>query len=302
MTVMLVAGLVLMGVSAALLGRAFTLSRARTAQTIEKIGVYGFSVPAADAPAEESYSERLARRLGDSAARYVGEIREGEMRAELLAAGIYGLTPRKFLGYRVLCTLVVPVVLMYSLAALRAPGPVLLVAGVCAALAGWIAPATVVRKRKERRFAEVEGELPELIDLLVVTVEAGLGFTGSLQVASSRTRGPLSDELRLVLQEQNMGLSMEEALRNMLARCETPAMRGFVRSVLQGEMLGVSIGQIMRNLSDEMRKRRRAAAEEQAQKAPIKILFPLVFLIFPAMFIVLLSPAAFSLLSSLSSQ
>ena len=92
-----------------------------------------------------------------------------------------------------------------------------------------------------------------------------------------------------------MGLSVEESLRNMLARCETPSMRSFVRSVLQGETLGVSIGQILRSLADEMRKRRKAMAEEKAQRAPIKILFPLIFLIFPAMFIVLLGPAIFSM-------
>ena len=85
-----------------------------------------------------------------------------------------------------------------------------------------------------------------------------------------------------------MGLSTNEALQNMLARAETPAMRSFVRSIVQGEILGVSIGEIMRNLATEMRKRRRAAAEERAQKAPIKILFPLIFLIFPAMFVILL--------------
>ena len=88
-----------------------------------------------------------------------------------------------------------------------------------------------------------------------------------------------------------MGLATNEALANMLARADTPGMRSFVRSVIQGETLGVSIGQIMRNLAVEMRKRRRAIAEERAQKAPIKILFPLVFLIFPAMFVILLAPA-----------
>jgi len=141
-------------------------------------------------------------------------------------------------------------------------------------------------------------QLPELIDLLVVTVEAGLGFGSSLQVASEKLDGPLGDELRLTLQEQNMGLSTNESLKNMLARAETPAMRSFVRSILQGEILGVSIGEIMRNLSTEMRKRRRAAAEERAQKAPIKILFPLIFLIFPAMFIILLGPAVFQFLEA----
>jgi tight adherence protein C len=108
----------------------------------------------------------------------------------------------------------------------------------------------------------------------------------------------VGDELRLTLQEQRMGLAMNEALRNMLARAETPAMRSFVRSIVQGETLGVSIGEIMRNLANEMRKRRRAAAEERAQKAPIKILFPLIFLIFPAMFVILLGPAVFQFIEA----
>jgi tight adherence protein C len=110
-------------------------------------------------------------------------------------------------------------------------------------------------------------------------------------MAAKRLRGPLGDELRLTLQEQNMGLSIGEALHNTMLRADTPAMRSFVRSVTQGERLGVSIGQIMRDLAGEMRRRRKQSAEERAQKAPIKILFPLVFLIFPAMFIVLLGPA-----------
>jgi tight adherence protein C len=175
----------------------------------------------------------------------------------------------------------------------------MLVPGVgVALLIGWTAPMTVVRNRSRRRLQQIDYDLPELIDVLVVTVEAGLGFSGSLQVASERVPGPVGDELRLTLQEQRMGLAMNEALRNMLARAETPAMRSFVRSIVQGETLGVSIGEIMRNLANEMRKRRRAAAEERAQKAPIKILFPLIFLIFPAMFVILLGPAVFQFIEA----
>ena len=163
---------------------------------------------------------------------------------------------------------------------------------------GWRAPLIVVDRRARFRLQEIDYELPELVDLLVVTVEAGLGFAGSLQVASERIGGPLGEELRLTLQEQNMGLTTEEALRNMLARADTPAVRSFVRAVTQGETLGVSIGDILRSLATEMRKRRRAAAEERAQKAPVKILFPLVFLIFPAMFVILLGPAVFDFIDA----
>jgi tight adherence protein C len=117
-------------------------------------------------------------------------------------------------------------------------------------------------------------------------------------VASERLHGPLGDELRLTLQEQSMGLSTQESLRHLLARCDTPFMRSFVRSILQGETLGVSIGQIMRDLAVDIRKRRKQAAEEQAHKAPIKILFPLIFLIFPGMFLILLGPAVYSFMDA----
>src|SRR6059058_2859254 len=169
----------------------------------------------------------------------------------------------------------------------------------CGAL-GWVLPLRIVKDRARRRLGEIDYELPELIDLLVVTVEAGLGFVGSLQMAATRLEGPLGEELRLTLQEQNMGLSINEALTNTMARCDTASMRSFVRSIVQGETLGVSIGQIMRDLAQEMRRRRRAVAQEKAQNAPIKILFPLVFLIFPAMFLILLGPALFMFFKAFS--
>ena len=138
------------------------------------------------------------------------------------------------------------------------------------------------------RHDQIEYELPDLIDLLVVSIEAGLSFPGAMRLAAERIRGPLGQELRLTLQEQNMGLTNEDALRNLYTRAETPGVAIFTRSIIQGQALGVSMAQIMRNIAEEMRKRRKAAAEEKAQKAPIKMLFPLVFLIFPSMFVVIL--------------
>jgi tight adherence protein C len=213
---------------------------------------------------------------------------------------VYRITPGKFLGYRILATVGFPLIWIWF-ATSTSMSAAIAVAGTifCGAL-GWFMPAQLVKDRAKRRLAEIDHELPELIDLLVVTIEAGLGFVGSLQMASKRLQGPLGDELRLTLQEQNMGLSIAEALHNTMLRTDTPAMRSFVRSVTQGERLGVSIGQIMRDLANEMRRRRKQSAEERAQKAPIKILFPLVFLIFPAMFIVLLGPALIQLLHAIS--
>jgi tight adherence protein C len=125
-----------------------------------------------------------------------------------------------------------------------------------------------------------------------------MGFAGSMQMAAERFTGPLGDELRLALQEQAMGLPVDQSLEHMLSRANTDGMRSFVRSIRQGESLGVSIGQILRDLATEMRQRRRAAAEERAQKAPIKILFPLVGLIFPAIFVVVLAPGVISISST----
>jgi tight adherence protein C len=304
MLMIVATGVLLMGAGVALLARAAVMPRLRTAETIGQIDAYGFTgshESEADEPRRPATDaiDRLAGGLGAMAGRLVG-FREAALRRELVAAGLYSLTPRKFLGYRILCAICVPAAWLWAGSAAGYPGAITVLGVPCALLAGWVAPMTIVRKRARRRFQEIDYDLPNLIDLLVVTVEAGLGFNGSLQLAAERLHGPLGQELRLTLQEQSMGLSANEALRNLLARCDTPLMRSFVRSVLQGETLGVSIGQIMRELATEMRKRRRQHAEERAQKAPIKLLFPLVFLIFPAMFVILLGPAIFAFLEAIN--
>ena len=278
-----VVGLFLTGIAVALLLRAAFLPRLNMAETIETIDGYGY---AAHQPEQSSGGgvraglDDLAGLVGSLVGKRLGSIREEQLRRELMAAGIYTMPPGRFLGYRIISLLAVPATWIWVVVTIGVPG-----------LIGVL--GLVVRNRARRRLEQIDYETPELIDVLVVTVVAGLGLASSLQVASERLRGPLGEEMRLALQEQSLGLQTTEALRNMLDRADTPALRAFVRSIVQGESLGVSTGDIMRNLADEMRKRRRAAAEERAQKAPVKILFPLAFLIFPAMFIVLLGPAVF---------
>jgi tight adherence protein C len=297
----LIAGLFLTGLAFALVGRALMLTRARAGVMLGQIGSYGFKAGqegASDARGLYSVLDALAGLLGGIVSRRFGSGREAEVRNQLVAAGLYGTTPRKYMGYRAICAFSVPITWGWLGAAGGFPGLIVIVGAMFGVVIGWSTPQIIVRRRAERRYEQIDYELPELVDVLVVTVEAGLGFNGSLQVASERLHGPLGDELRLTLQEQSMGLSTPEALRHLLERCDTPYMRSFVRSILQGETLGVSIGQIMRNLAVDIRKRRRSAAEEKAQKAPIKLLFPLVFLIFPGMFVVLLAPAVYSFMDS----
>jgi tight adherence protein C len=212
---------------------------------------------------------------------------------------MYGTTPRKLLGYQVLLCIFMAVLFLWLIPLLGGSGLLTVAGAIGAGAMGWVAPMTYVDRRKRQRFDEMDRQMPDMIDLLVVTIEAGLGILASMRVAAETLRDPLGQELRLTLQEQRMGLSVGEAIESLGRRADTPNMRIFVRSILQGERLGVSIGTTMRNLAVEMRKRRRAAAEERAQKMPIKMLFPLVFLIFPAMFIVLIVPAGIRIIDAL---
>ena len=303
MIVIVLLGLFFFGVAATVLARAIAGSRVRTVETVGRIDAYGFR-PTDAAEDEKQGSARatldgLADTLGALIAKRFGNPRENEIQAELRKAAIYSISPRKFMGYQALSAVSVPIFWAWLATAVGFPVVLMFVILIAALPLGWMAPLTIVRRRARRRVEEVDEQLPELIDLLVVTVEAGLGLTGALRTAADRLGGALGAELRLTLQEQSFGLSTNEALENMLARCDTPPVRSFVRSVVQSEALGVSMGQILRNLTIDMRKRRRAQAEERAHKAPVKMLFPLIFLIFPAIFVVLLVPALYSIAQAL---
>ena len=299
MILLLILGVGLLGVSITALLRALTTNRLKATERLSAIDEYGFSAEST-APdiafgADKSSVARLLSAIGAAVTQRFGSIREEDIRAELMAAGIYGMSPRALIGYRVVTAFLLPT-LVIVLGGLSLEFVALAAATV---FLGWMLPLVIVRRKARVRLQVIDRRLPDLIDLLVVTVEAGLGFSGALRLAAEHIQGPLSDELRLTLQEQTMGLGVDDALSNLAARADTPGMRAFVRALAQGERLGISIGQVMRNLAVDMRKRRRQMAEERAQKAPIKMLFPLVFLIFPAMFIVILAPAMFHIVKVL---
>jgi tight adherence protein C len=286
---------VLLGAGVTLVLRGTTSSRSTgTAETIDQIESYGFAAaPAAPATSESAFTT-FAGQLGTTTQRFLGTGERG-IRRQLLAAGMYNVEPTTIVGYRLLALVGASVFWIWASVTRGFPVPMIVLGTLAFAAVGWMLPVTYLSRRGRQRTDRIERELPELIDLLVVTLEAGLSFLASLHMAATRLRGPLGEELRLALHEQRLGLNATDALNGMLRRAETPSLRTFIRSVIQGETLGVSTGQIMRNLAIEMRKTRRAKAEERAQKAPVKMLFPLVFLIFPAMFIVLLGPAAYAL-------
>jgi tight adherence protein C len=304
MVIVLLIGLTLFGYAFWLVLKAVGFRRARIEETLASMRVYGFQGAAGPSVADAVKGvpgavNDLATRLGAVVATRTGLMREEELRRELRAAGMYTTPPLRFMGYRVLLGIGLPVFWLWiGVSGHSSPAKVIL-GLILAFLAGWQGPLLLVRRRARYRLEEIDYQMPELIDVLVTTVEGGVGFSGSLQMAAQRMHGPLGEELRLTLQEQDMGLSTDEALQHLVERVDTPSVRTFVRAIVQGEQLGVSIGKIMRDLATEMRKTRRQKAEERAQKAPTKMLFPLVFLIFPAMFVVLLGPAIISIFHTL---
>jgi tight adherence protein C len=292
MTVFLLTGLVLIALSCALALRFVTLARARERANLAHIRSYGFTQPTAVATGSfdlRTMVDAAASKAGGRLLERFGGERERALRRQLDAAGLYRTSVATFLGYRLLATALPLVLVVLNTLDGSLAGRAILLALWGVALA-WILPGYVVKKRARSRIERVDREVPELVDLLVTTVEAGVAFAAGIQLAARSIRGPLGDELRLVLREQSLGLTPVEALRNLSARVDSPALRAFTQALIQGEALGVSIGKVLRDLATDMRKRRRQAAEERAQKTPTKILFPLVALILPAMFILTLGP------------
>ena len=160
---------------------------------------------------------------------------------------------------------------------------------------GYIAPGYIVNGRARRRREAAACQLPDALDLLAVSVEAGLSFDAAINKLTQHMQGPLVEELELMLGEMRIGSGRPEALKKLAQRLETREISAFTRSLIQAAQLGISLGRILRVQATDSRLKRQAAAEEKAAKAPIKMLFPTVLFIFPAMFVVILGPAMLQL-------
>lgn len=209
-----------------------------------------------------------------------------EVEGKLQKAGNPGnLTAGEFMGLRVI---------LAGLGGLAAPLLVKQAAllALAAPLLGWSLPAVYLDRQARKREEEIYRTLPDVIDLLTVSVEAGLGFEGAISKVVEKSRGVLAGEFKRVLQESRMGKSRKEALKDMSRRLGEENVAALNSAIVQADQLGISFSKVLRLQSDQVRQKRRQQVEEAAMKAPIKMLLPLVLFIFPTIFIVLLGPAA----------
>ena len=220
-----------------------------------------------------------------------------EIRRKLISAGLgHRLTPTTFLaikGAAIVGSAVFGVLLAGSGLIPVGSG---LIFGLIGAGIAFIAPDFILGRMIRTRRANMLVQLPEVLDLLCVSVEAGLGFDAAMARITDRATGPLLEELSIVLHEMRIGESRIQALKNFADRLDMPETTSFARSIIQAEQLGISLARILKVQAQDSRQKRQMWAEEKAMKAPIKMLFPTVIFIFPAMFIVILGPAMLQLL------
>jgi tight adherence protein C len=164
---------------------------------------------------------------------------------------------------------------------------------------GLFAPVAWLRRKQDERQASIKRDLPDVLDLLAISVEAGVGFEGAVEVVIRHFDSPLATELGRMLQEMELGLPRREALQNLKRRTEVPELSNFVLILVQADALGMPIGRVLRTQAVEMRLKRRQWAREKAARLPVKILLPLTIFILPALFVVILGPAAMSIAKNL---
>ena len=214
------------------------------------------------------------------------------LRRSLQQAGNPGnLTPMQFSGIRM--GLAITLLIIFGAVTLSQGLPIaqaMMYTAIGAGL-GYLLPGIWLGQQIKRRKKAIVKALPDALDLLCICVEAGLSFDQAMQRLVEKWDDALSQEFKKVLSDTRLGRARRDALKDMVERCGVDDIQTFIGAVIQAEQLGVSIGRILRIQSDQMRVRRHQRAEEEAQKAPIKMLFPMVFLIFPSLFVVILGPA-----------
>jgi tight adherence protein C len=276
-----------------LIGDLVTLPARQRSVSVRRAATYGRMEVPSGTP-QEGLRERLIAPIGEWLAKWALRVNPRSstdtVERRLLSAGVgLKLSPTAFLAIKGLFAL-----LGFSVGAMIGSSKGLggiLFASLIVGGVGFFGPDYALTLKARSRKEKVKADLPDALDLLAVSVEAGLGFDASLAKLNENMEGPLAQEFGLTLSEMRIGESRSEALKRLSERVDAPELSAFTRAIIQADQLGTSLGRILRVQATDARLRRQAAAEERAMKAPIKMLFPTVLFIFPAMFLVILGPA-----------
>lgn len=249
----------------------------------------------------ESLAVRVLRpaatRLTDRIGALTPTSRIAALRHRLAVAGLAGrVSAEEFLAIQLLALVGGVVLAGLMLTSPTVEGPRRLATAVLALGIGAMAPHAWLARRQEARSAAVRRDLPDVLDLLSISVEAGVGLEGAMEVVTTNFASPLADELQHTLREMELGLSRREALHHLRERTDVTEVSSFIGSLLQADAMGTPLSRVLRAQAEEMRIRRRQTAREKAAKLPVKMLFPMTLFILPAIFIVTLGPAAIQLL------
>ncbi len=220
---------------------------------------------------------------------------------KLKRAGMETTSSEFFLGVKGFAAIVGAIAVSAIVNLMTSDGTQTLFGAVGGLVFGFLAPDFYLGNRAGGRGKQILDSLPDALDLLTISVEAGLGFDAALVKVTEKLKGALSEEFKRAASEQRVGKSRQEALRGITERVEQRELATFISAIIQADQLGVSMSKVLRIQSEQMRGDRRQRAEEKAAKAPILIMLPTIGCIFPSLFIVILAPAALSALSSCSS-
>jgi tight adherence protein C len=250
-------------------------------------------------PMSERTVQPIMERLVDIGKRFTPDGYTEKVRARLQASGNSSHDAvDRFIAIKVIGVALAPVMVILVLGVLKMGGMMGLLTAALLAAVLIFGPDAILNRRVEERQHEIRTKLPDVLDLLVISVEAGLGFEQALDRTVSSVPGALTQEFARMLGEVRAGASRAQAMRAMEKRTDVPELRSFVLAILQADTFGVSIGRVLRAQADEMRIKRRQAAQEKAQKAPVKMMIPMVFCVFPALFVVVIGPAIINITNS----
>jgi len=292
-----------LGVLMIFIGLARTPSTNTAAMVQQRLSVYGGEKPATleEMELQRPFSERFLRpaieRLGSLLSRSTPQKARQNLMNRLDLAGRPGnLTPEDFAAVRIVAAAVMAAIGL--LLGLLLANPVYLIVSLAVgAILGYYLPVLWLKQKVDARRSEIQKGLPDAMDLLVIAVDAGLGFDAALARVTDKYRNALSDEFAKVLREVSLGRPRLEAMDEMGRSSGVEDLHNFIQAIIQSEQFGTGIGKILRIQADEMRRKRRQRAQEKAAQATLKMMLPMVGCIFPTLWIVLLGPAALILLA-----